>query len=101
MDRFLLLILGMMAATAIPRILPAFLAGRWSPSPLMQRWLGAVPFAALGALIFPGIVTADAATPWTGIAAGVAAVIASWLRAPAYIAAFAAVGGAVLVRILL
>ena len=93
------LIIGMAAATAIPRIIPAFLAGRWSPSRTTQRWLESVPYAALGALIFPGVINADPATPWSGTAAAVAAVLVAWLRAPAFISAFAAVGAAVAVKL--
>ena len=95
------LILGLSAATAVPRLLPAFLGERFRPPKAFRRWLDAVPFAALGALIFPGILSADPNTPMTGLAAAVAALAASWLRAPAYGAAVASVLAAALVQALM
>ena len=95
------LILGLSAATAIPRLLPAFLGERFRPPKAFRRWLDAVPFAALGGLIFPGILSADPNTPLTGLAAGAAALAASLLRVPAYGAAVASVLAAALVQALL
>jgi len=95
------LILGLSAATAIPRLLPAVLGRGFQPPKAFRRWLDAVPYAALGALIFPGILNADPATPLTGLAAGAAALAVSLLRAPAYGAAVAAVLAAALVQSLI
>ncbi len=93
------MILGMAAVTVVPRLLPALLPpGLVIPAPV-ARWLGQVPYAALGALIFPGVVAADPDNPWTGIAAALAAVGAALLRAPAFVAALAAVVAALAVRI--
>ena len=96
----LLLILALSLSTALPRLLPAFLGDRFQPPEAFRRWLDAVPFAALGALIFPGILSADPSTPLTGLAAGAAALAASLLRAPAYGAAIASVLAAALVQAL-
>ena len=99
MSTELVLILGMSAATMIPRILPALFAGRWTPPRRVRQFLDAVPYAALGALILPGIITSDI-DHWTaGAAAGAVAVIAAFLRAPAFIAGAAAVAAAVAVRL--
>lgn len=96
----LALILGMAAVTMVPRALPAIFAGRWTPPRKVRQWLDAVPYAALGALILPGIVTSDM-THWTaGVAAGVAALIAAFLRAPAFVTGAVAVAAAIAVRIL-
>jgi branched-subunit amino acid transport protein len=87
----LLMILGMTAVTVLPRILPALLPARLTlPRPL-ARWLEQVPYAALGALIFPGILSADPTSVWPGAAGAAAALTASLLRAPAFVAALAAV----------
>jgi branched-subunit amino acid transport protein len=95
----LALILGMSAATMIPRILPALFAGRLTPPRKIRQFLEAVPYAALGALILPGVITSDIAHWQAGLAAGLVAVVAALLRAPAFIAGAAAVGAAVLVRL--
>jgi branched-subunit amino acid transport protein len=100
MSTELALILGMSAATMIPRILPALFAGRWTPPRRVRQFLDAVPYAALGALILPGIVTSDVAHWTAGAAAGAVAVIAAFLRAPAFIAGAAAVAAAVAVRLI-
>lgn len=101
MSTELALILGMSAVTMIPRMLPALFAGRWQPPRKVRQWLDAVPYAALGALILPGIITSDITHWQAGAAAGVAALIAALLRAPAFICGAVAVGAAVLVRLVL
>ena len=100
MSTELVLILGMSAATMIPRILPALFAGRLTPPRKLRQFLDAVPYAALGALILPGILTSDIAHWQAGAAAGIVALVAAFLRAPAFIAGAAAVGAAVGIRLL-
>ncbi len=92
------LILGMMAVTLLPRVLPLLLPLR-RPPPLVDRWLAAIPFAALGALIFPGILTTDPGNGWVGAAGGAAALLAALAGAPAWAAALAAVAAAALLRL--
>jgi branched-subunit amino acid transport protein len=46
----LLVILGMAAATYVPRLAPAWLLSRRELNPLLARWLSYVPAAVLGAL---------------------------------------------------
>jgi len=100
MSTELALILGMSAVTMIPRILPAIFAGRLQPPRRIRQWLDAVPYAALGALILPGVITSDSAHWTAGAAAGLAAVITALLRAPAFVAGAVAVAAAIGVRLL-
>ncbi|MBN1834233.1 MAG: AzlD domain-containing protein [Spirochaetales bacterium] len=74
---------GMFAVTYVPRVLP-FLIGRELELPRwVRRWLDYFPYAALGALIFPGILTAVPDSPWLSLAAGgVAAGVALLVRNP-------------------
>ena len=88
------LILGMTAVTVLPRLLPVFLPTDLELSRFLRQWLDCVPYAALGALIFPGILSADPAGQLSGSLAAVAAVLAAFLKAPAYVSAFAAVAAA-------
>jgi branched-subunit amino acid transport protein len=70
-----LTILGMTAATYLPRLLP-FLIGRRVKLPeAIRRWLEFFPFAVLGALVIPGILTAVPDPRWLGAAAGLAAAL--------------------------
>lgn len=55
MDNYFLLILAMAAVTFLPRIFPLFFLHELKLSPKIQRFLGNIPYAALGALIIPGV----------------------------------------------
>jgi branched-subunit amino acid transport protein len=71
-------IAGMCAATYIPRIIPFMLGDSLALPPLLRRWLSYFPYAALGALIFPGILASVPKSPWIGLAAGGLAFGISW-----------------------
>lgn len=72
------IILGMMLVTYTPRLLPGLLMGRFRTPPWLERWLKNIPYAALGALIVPGIFTVE--TRILGLVCSLTAVILSWLR---------------------
>ncbi|HZW02935.1 MAG TPA: AzlD domain-containing protein [Anaerolineaceae bacterium] len=56
-----LTILGMLAVTYLPRLLPVWLlSGRKLPA-VVETWLRYVPAAVLAALLVPGVVVADGA----------------------------------------
>lgn len=67
------LILGMALVTYLPRLLPAIFLDRIRFPAWFQRWLKSIPYAALGALIFPGVLLVDADQPLIGLAGGLAA----------------------------
>lgn len=69
-----LIIIGMALATMIPRILPAFIMDKLQFRDWINRWLSAIPFAALGALIFPGILTVKPDQPQIGLIGGLVAI---------------------------
>jgi branched-subunit amino acid transport protein len=77
-----LIILGMAVVTLIPRWLPVFIIGRFSFPKRVNDWLGFIPSAALGALIFPGILSVDAGNPSTGLIGGLVAALLAAFRAP-------------------
>jgi branched-subunit amino acid transport protein len=68
----------MVLVTYLPRVLPLFLPNQRSLPVWLERWLKLVPYTALGALIFPGILTVDPSRPWVGIVGGIAAILAAW-----------------------
>ncbi|EGL83356.1 branched-chain amino acid transport [Caldalkalibacillus thermarum TA2.A1] len=73
----LLIILGMAVVTFVPRLLPVFIIDRLTLPKWMHKWLRSIPYAALGALIFPGILSVEPSSPVIGvIGGGVAALIA-------------------------
>ncbi|MDR3566304.1 MAG: AzlD domain-containing protein [Negativicutes bacterium] len=80
MSDYLPLILGMMAVTYLPRLLPLLALSERPLHPLVRRFFLYIPYTALGALIFRGAMEATsgmAAATLLGV--GVAAVC-SWYR---------------------
>ncbi|MFT9847260.1 AzlD domain-containing protein [Aneurinibacillus sp. REN35] len=76
-----LLVLGMGAVTYIPRMLPMVLLQNLQLPPFLQRFFQFIPFAALGALIFPGILTsAGEDNIAAAVAGGLVCVLFAWLR---------------------
>lgn len=71
----ILIIIGMAVATFVPRIIPAFVIDKFLFKDWVNRWLQAIPYAALGALIFPGILTVMESEPYVGIIGGLVAVV--------------------------
>ena len=77
-DTFLL-ILGMSLVTYLPRALPAAFIARLHFGPRMEKFLKLIPYTAMAALIFPGVLQTDAAHPIIGIAGGAAAALLALL----------------------
>ncbi|WP_347861262.1 AzlD domain-containing protein [Salimicrobium sp. PL1-032A] len=84
-------IIGMAFVTAVPRVVPVFLLEKLNLPEWGRKWLSAIPYAALGALILPGIVTVIEGEPWIGLAGGAAAVTTAWLRAPIMVTVLVAI----------
>lgn len=74
------IVLGMALVTYIPRVLPALFMNRIAVPPWFESWLQSIPYAALGALIFPGILLVDQGHPEVGLAGGGVAVLLAFLR---------------------
>ncbi|GEL06780.1 AzlD domain-containing protein [Salisediminibacterium halotolerans] len=84
------LILGMGAVTFIPRVLPFIVLKTEGWPAWAKRMLSRVPYAVLGALIFPGILYIQEDIRF-GILGGTAAVLMAWKGAPL----IAVIGGAI------
>jgi branched-subunit amino acid transport protein len=72
-----ILFFGMFLATYLPRLVPLLIARELPFPPWVRRWLRYFPYAALGALIFPGILSAVPGRPWLAAIAGAAAAVCS------------------------
>ncbi|HBV98474.1 MAG: branched-chain amino acid transporter [Peptococcaceae bacterium BICA1-7] len=80
MKSYLPLIVGMMAVTYLPRLLPLIALSERPLNPLLRRFFLYIPYTALGALIIRGAMEAEpemAVATLAGI--GVAAAF-SWIR---------------------
>lgn len=73
----ILIVIGMSLATMIPRFIPAFIVDKFVYKEWVNRWLQAIPYAALGALIFPAILSVKEGEPHIGLLGGVTAIILS------------------------
>lgn len=76
--RILATILGSALATFLPRILPFFIRSLSRLEGRLKRVLTIMPVAALGALIFPGVVQTFPERPWAGLFGLAIAVLAAW-----------------------
>src|SRR5699024_8261418 len=74
-----LIIIGMALDTMIPRVIPAFLVDKIQFRDWVNRWLNAIPYAALGALIFPRILTVKSDQPYVGVIGGFVAIVLAYL----------------------
>jgi branched-subunit amino acid transport protein len=72
------MIFGMFLVTYLPRMLPMVLTKDLKFPPIVERWLGFIPYAALGALIFPGVLMVDPNHFWIGLVAAGVAFLISW-----------------------
>lgn len=86
-----LLILGMTLVTYIPRAIPAVLVDKMHFGPKMEQFLKLIPYTAMAALIFPGVVLVDAAHPIIGIAGGLLAGVLAWKKRPVMVCVLAAI----------
>lgn len=73
------IIIGMALVTMIPRAIPAFIVDKLRFHDWVNRWLNAIPFAALGALIFPGILSVKTDQPHIGLIGGGVAIVLAYL----------------------
>ena len=71
----------MFLVTFVPRLIPFVFARQLDLPPWIKKWLKFFPYAALGALIFPGILEAVPGKPGLAAGAGIlAAVCALFIR---------------------
>ena len=76
------LILAMGVVTYSSRAIPAFLIGKMNFSPRAEQFLKLIPYTAMTALIFPGILTVDPARPEMGIVGALVVIALAWKKAP-------------------
>jgi len=66
--------------TFLPRLIPLLLLRDKVPPPLLRRLLIIIPYAALGALIFPGVLHSVPTLPWAAVAGMGVALLVSWFK---------------------
>ena len=88
----ILLVLGMSLVTYIPRALPAFILDRLKLRAGVERFLNLIPYTAMAALIFPGVLNVDTSNPLIGILGGASALFLAWRRLPLVVCVLSAIG---------
>ncbi|HCW05629.1 MAG TPA: AzlD domain-containing protein [Clostridium sp.] len=90
-DSYIILLLGMMLVTYLPRLIPFFLARNSNKQGWLKRFLKFIPCTALGALIIPGAFDAIPEMPMAGIAGLSFAFVYSFFRKNVIVAVLGAV----------
>lgn len=81
----------MALVTCIPRIIPAILVDKIKPSAKIEKFLKLIPYTAMTALIFPGILTIDANSLVPGVMGLLAAGLLALKKQPVMIVVIVAV----------
>lgn len=87
----LFMILGMTAVTLIPRVIPAFFVGKIKINRKIEKFLQLIPYTAMSALIFPGILSVDSSRFYVGLAGGAVAALLAWFKMPLIVSVIAAI----------
>lgn len=95
--KLLLLILGMTLVTFLPRALPAVLIEKMKFGPRMEKFLRLIPYTAMTALVFPGLLSVDPERMEIGLLGALAAALLAWKKRPVMVCVL----GAILVDLLL
>lgn len=80
MKNYLPLILGMMAVTYIPRLLPLVMLSKRPIHPVLRRFLLYIPYTALSALIVRGVMGAGPDMALAALAGIGVAAVCSWFK---------------------
>ena len=90
--QIILLFLAMTAVTYIPRVLPVLLLDRLRLGKKTEKFLKLIPYTAMSALIFPGVLNMDSERPWLGLMGIAVAALLALRKCPAVICVLSAVG---------
>ena len=90
-ENVLLMIFGMTLVTYIPRALPGVVIKHIRLGRKAEKFLHLIPYTAMAALIFPGVLTINPDRPEIGIVGGLVATILALLKMPIIVCAVAAI----------
>lgn len=76
---YILLSVFMMLVTIVPRILPGFLLDKIRLGAKAKKFLNLIPFTAMSALIFPGVLSLDERW-WIGALGATVAILLSLIK---------------------
>ena len=65
---------------------------KMSFGPKTEKFLKLIPYTAMAALIFPGVLSVDATKPVIGIVGAAVAAVLAWRKCPVMVCVLAAIG---------
>jgi branched-subunit amino acid transport protein len=95
MVKLFTIVILMALATYIPRLIPMLFLNGIKLPPRLEVFLKYIPYAALGALIFPGVLDSTGDMP-SALAGGMVSVILAYYRMNVIIVVFGGIGGVML-----
>ena len=76
----LLLIILMMLVTYIPRMLPSQITDKLRVGKKFRKYLELIPYTAMAALIFPGVISVDEKLWYIGVVGAAVAILLSLIK---------------------
>jgi branched-subunit amino acid transport protein len=98
--KILLLILGMTVVTYLPRMIPVVLVEKLKINGKTEQFLSLIPYTAMTALVFPGVLSIAAPNPLIGLAGAVTAIALSLKKAPMLVVILGATAAVMLAYLL-
>ncbi len=86
----LIMMLGMLVVTFIPRLIPALFLDRMKMSPKFKKFLQLIPFTAMTCLVFPGVFSVDS-NVFVGIIGIAVATILAYRKMPVIVCVLASI----------
>ena len=86
-----ILILGMALVTFLPRAVPAVLIEKMRFGPRMEKFLRLIPYTAMTALVFPGVLSVDPGRVEIGLLGGLTAALLAWKKCPVMVCVLGAI----------
>lgn len=98
MNNLLAIIIAMTAVTYLPRLAPFYLLDRMKLSKPVHQILEQIPYAALGALIFPGVLNQFPQNPTLPLIGLGATLLFAWFRGGLILSVLGAVAAVYLLQ---
>lgn len=97
----ILMILGMALVTYLPRAIPAAFIDKIRFGKKLEKFLMLIPYTAMTALIFPGILFVDEGNLLVGITGLLAAGILAWKKAPVMVSVLGAIAAVFILYVII
>jgi len=78
--KMILLIVGMALVTYFGRVLPVLFLGQKTNRPVVEKFLRLIPYSAMTALVFPGVLLVDRDFFAIGVVGALTALVLSWFN---------------------